>query len=73
MAARGFSFKRVSRWFPRSSASGGLQEEDEDSSERSGLLRSHLDRQIVPVTDPDDTTKALAVRKEPKVTDHWKH
>jgi len=67
MAARGFSFKRVSRWFPRSSASGGLQEEDEDSGERSGLLRSHLDRQIVPVTDPGDTTKALALHVEPKV------
>ncbi|KAG2589799.1 hypothetical protein PVAP13_5NG385100 [Panicum virgatum] len=66
MAARGFSFKRVSRWFPRSSASGGLQEEDEDSGERSGLLRSHLDRQIVPVTDPGDTTKALALHVEPK-------
>ncbi|OEL35230.1 hypothetical protein BAE44_0003747, partial [Dichanthelium oligosanthes] len=64
MAVRGF--KRVSRWFPRSSA-GGFQEEDEDSSERSGLLRSHLD-QIVPVTDTDlgDTSKALAVHLEPK-------
>ncbi|CAO2203905.1 unnamed protein product [Urochloa humidicola] len=67
MAARGFTFKRVSRWFLRSSA-GGLQEEDEDSSERSGLLRSHLDHQIqiVPVTDSGDASKALAVRVEPK-------
>ncbi|CAO2165405.1 unnamed protein product [Urochloa humidicola] len=67
MAARGFTFKRVSRWFPRSSASGGLpQEEDEDSSERSGLLRSHLDHQIVPVMDSGDTSKALSVPVEPK-------
>ena len=72
MAARGFTFNRVPRWFSRSSA-GGLQEEDEDSSERSRLLRSHLD-QIVPVTDSGDTSKALAVHVEPKVTDdHWKH
>ncbi|TKW15180.1 hypothetical protein SEVIR_5G219600v4 [Setaria viridis] len=66
MASRGFTFKRILRWFPRSSASGGLQEEDEDSSERSGLLRSHLQHQIVPVTDSGDTSKALAVRVEPK-------
>ncbi|CAL4962866.1 unnamed protein product [Urochloa decumbens] len=65
MAARGFIFKRVSRWFLRSSA-GGLQEEDEDSSERSGLLRSHLDHQIVPVTNSGDASKALAVLVEPK-------
>ncbi|CAO2183474.1 unnamed protein product [Urochloa humidicola] len=62
------TFKRVSRWFPRFSASGagGLQEEDEDSSERNGLLRSHLDHQIVPFMDLDETSKALAVPVEPK-------
>ncbi|KAF8696785.1 hypothetical protein HU200_036418 [Digitaria exilis] len=65
MAARRFTFKRVSRWFPRSSASGGLQE-DEDSSERSGLLRSHMDHQVVPVMDLGDTSMALALHVEPK-------
>nr|CAB3473460.1 unnamed protein product [Digitaria exilis] len=65
MAARRFTFKRVSRWFPRSSASGGLQE-DEDSSERSGLLMSHMDHPVVPVMDLGDTSMALAVHVEPK-------
>jgi hypothetical protein len=74
MASRGFTFKRILRWFPRSSASsGGLQEQDEDSSERNGLLRSHQQHQIVPVTDLGGTSKALASLVEPKVTDRWKH
>jgi hypothetical protein len=63
MAARGF--ERFSRWFQRSSA-GGFKDED-DRSERNGLLRSQLD-QIVPVTDFAGTSKALAVHMEPKVT-----
>ncbi|XP_062179448.1 protein SODIUM POTASSIUM ROOT DEFECTIVE 2-like [Phragmites australis] len=62
MAARGF--KRVSRWFPRSSA--GSREEDEENNERNSLLRSHLDRQIVPVADFGEEAKALAVHVEPK-------
>lgn len=61
MAARGF--ERFSRWFQRSSA-GGFKDED-DRSERNGLLRSQLD-QIVPVTDFAGTSKALAVHMEPK-------
>ncbi|XP_062208480.1 protein SODIUM POTASSIUM ROOT DEFECTIVE 2-like isoform X2 [Phragmites australis] len=61
MAARGF--KRVSHWFPRSST--GRQEDDEDSNERNGLLRSHSD-QIVPVADFGEEHKALALHVEPK-------
>ncbi|KAJ1284150.1 hypothetical protein BS78_03G182700 [Paspalum vaginatum] len=64
MAARGF--ERVSRWFQRSPARG-FQDED-DISERNGLLRSHLD-QIVPVMDfaeNADTPKAVTVHVEPK-------
>ncbi|KAL6615491.1 hypothetical protein ACP70R_037761 [Stipagrostis hirtigluma subsp. patula] len=64
MAARGF--KRVSRWFPRSTA--GPWDEDEDISERNGLLRSHLD-QIVPVADFSEQHKALAVHVEPKTVE----
>ncbi|TVU34355.1 hypothetical protein EJB05_16187, partial [Eragrostis curvula] len=61
MAARGL--KTVSRWFPRPYA--GSKEDDEDSNERNGLLRSHLD-QIVPVVDAEEEAKALVVHVEPK-------
>ncbi|OQU87104.1 hypothetical protein SORBI_3003G206700 [Sorghum bicolor] len=63
MAARGF--ERFSRWFQRSSAAAGGSKDEDDRSERNGLLRSQLD-QVVPVTDCADTSKALAVHMEPK-------
>uniref|UniRef100_A0ACD5V2J8 Uncharacterized protein n=1 Tax=Avena sativa TaxID=4498 RepID=A0ACD5V2J8_AVESA len=54
--------KKALRWLPRSSAGSG-PEEDEDSNEWSGLLRSHRDQnRVVPVTDVDEQPKA-----EPKV------
>jgi hypothetical protein len=58
--------KKTLRWLPRSSAGSG-PEEDEDSNERSGLLRSHRDQnRVVPVTDVDERPKASPAA-EPKV------
>ncbi|KAM0928829.1 hypothetical protein ACQ4PT_002015 [Festuca glaucescens] len=57
--------KKALRWLPRSSAGSGL-EEDEDSNERSGLLRSHWDQnRVVPVMDVDEQPKASPAA-EPK-------
>ncbi|GJN18522.1 hypothetical protein PR202_gb05692 [Eleusine coracana subsp. coracana] len=59
MVVRGF--RTVSRWFPRHFS----PRDEEDSNERNGLLRSHLD-QIVPVADADEEAKALALHAKPK-------
>ncbi|KAM0859339.1 hypothetical protein ACQ4PT_047263 [Festuca glaucescens] len=58
--------KKALRWLPRSSAGAGL-EEDEDSNERSGLLRSHQDQnRVVPVTDVDEQQPKASPATEPK-------
>jgi hypothetical protein len=62
--------KKALRWLPRSSTTGSGREEDEDSNERSGLLRSHRDQnRVVPVMDVDEQQpKAKASPEaEPKV------
>ena len=65
MAARGL--KKAFRWFPHSNEEHHHLEEDEGSSERRGLLRSHLE-QVVPVTDLEDEPNASSSAvKEPKV------
>jgi hypothetical protein len=59
--------KKALRWLPRSSAGSGL-EEDEDSNERSGLLRSHRDHnRVVPVMDVDEPRAKASPAAEPKV------
>jgi hypothetical protein len=64
MAARGL--KKAFRWFPHSNEDHHHLEEDEGSSERRGLLRSHLE-QVVPVTDLEDEPNASSSAvKEPK-------
>uniref|UniRef100_A0A0D9YB92 HMA domain-containing protein n=1 Tax=Oryza glumipatula TaxID=40148 RepID=A0A0D9YB92_9ORYZ len=64
MAARGL--KKAFRWFPHSNEDHHHLEEDEGSSERRDLLRSHLE-QVVPVTDLEDEPNASSSAvKEPK-------
>ena len=60
--------KKALRWLPRSSAGSSGLEEDEDSHERNGLLRSHRDQnRIVPVTDVDEEQPKASPAAEPKV------